>query len=75
MTPGHVNGVRCIWPDATYTPTPEPERRGGRPPVTHCIHGHDLAIVGRTKKRRCKQCARDSARAWKRSKTRGLKDL
>ena len=33
--------------------------KGVRHFKTHCVHGHDLALVGRTKRSCCRRCERD----------------
>lgn len=45
MTPGHVNGVRIVWP----------EIRKIEPEVKPCIYGH---TEGRNAKGRCVTCAK-----------------
>lgn len=64
MTPGHVNGVRCIWPEARDS-TPRPSARIGRPPADECLRGH---VAGRYKNGVCKECRRMLSREWARKK-------
>lgn len=71
MTPGMVNGVRCVWPQprrvesvehVEEAPAPEPKSRAKVKPGEPCLHGHDY---DRTPSGKCRACNREWGRRWR----------
>ena len=77
MKPGHINGVRVIWPEfrAPTVPSPAPPP----PPVPDVVQGAEAKPCkrghreGRYRSGACIRCAKDTAREWYRAKANGAR--